>query len=68
MINFHHIDCLQFMADKPDKCYDLAIVDPPYCVGAADGRFGGKSKSPARVGGKINAKAYTNHNILPDKN
>ncbi|NTU49541.1 MAG: site-specific DNA-methyltransferase [Desulfobulbaceae bacterium] len=30
MINLHNIDCLKFMRDLPDKCYDLAIVDPPY--------------------------------------
>jgi len=32
-INFHHTDCMTFMASKPDKCYDLAIVDPPYGIG-----------------------------------
>lgn len=30
MINFYHGDCLDFMRDKPDKFYDLAIVDPEY--------------------------------------
>lgn len=34
MINLYHIDCMEFMADKPDKFYDLAIVDPPYGIGA----------------------------------
>ena len=24
------IDCMQYMATLPDKCFDLAIVDPPY--------------------------------------
>jgi DNA modification methylase len=32
MINFHNIDCIQFMASKPDKFYKLAIVDPPYGI------------------------------------
>ena len=32
-INFFNIDCMEFMRDKPDKCYDLAIVDPPYGIG-----------------------------------
>jgi site-specific DNA-methyltransferase (adenine-specific) len=32
-INFHHIDCMEFMKDKPDKHYPLAIVDPPYGIG-----------------------------------
>lgn len=30
MINFHNIDCMQFMKSVPDKHYELAIVDPPY--------------------------------------
>ena len=29
----HLIDCMDFMKDKPDNCYDLAIVDPPYFDG-----------------------------------
>ncbi len=32
MINFHNCDNMQFMADVPDKYYDLAIVDPPYGI------------------------------------
>ncbi len=27
------IDCMDFMKDKPDNFYDLAIVDPPYGIG-----------------------------------
>lgn len=30
MINLHLGDCLEAMRQMPDKCYDLAIVDPPY--------------------------------------
>ena len=29
-IDFFHGDCMNFMRDKPDGFYDLAIVDPPY--------------------------------------
>ena len=32
-INFYMCDCIEFMKSKPDKCYDLAIVDPPYGIG-----------------------------------
>jgi len=32
MINFHNVDCLEFMKGLPDKAYSLAIVDPPYGV------------------------------------
>ena len=28
-----NIDCMEWMATKPDKFYDLAIVDPPYGIG-----------------------------------
>ena len=28
-----HGDCEEFMRDLPDKCFDLAVVDPPYGVG-----------------------------------
>ena len=30
MINLYNCDCMDFMKDKPDHYYDLAIVDPPY--------------------------------------
>jgi site-specific DNA-methyltransferase (adenine-specific) len=36
-INFHNIDCMQFMANVPDKYFDLAIVDPPYGIKASSG-------------------------------
>lgn len=31
--NLYLIDCMEFMKDKPDNFYDLAIVDPPYGIG-----------------------------------
>ena len=34
-INFFNVDCIEFMKSKPDKCYDLAIVDPPYGLNIA---------------------------------
>ena len=40
-INFFNVDCIEFMKSKPDKCYDLAIVDPPYGIG--DKFKGGKT-------------------------
>lgn len=46
MNKVHLIDCMAFMADKPDNYYDLAIVDPPYFKAAEMDYFyhGGKSK------------------------
>lgn len=34
-INFHHADCMDFIRALPDKAFDLAIVDPPYGIGAS---------------------------------
>jgi site-specific DNA-methyltransferase (adenine-specific) len=47
MINFHNCDNMQFMANVPDKYYDLAIVDPPYGidVNVSMGRRKGDKKS-----------------------
>jgi site-specific DNA-methyltransferase (adenine-specific) len=28
------MDCMEFMKDKPDNFYDLAIVDPPFGIGS----------------------------------
>jgi site-specific DNA-methyltransferase (adenine-specific) len=64
---FDNIDCMIGMAEYPDKYFELAIVDPPYNVGASDGNFGGKLKAPSMVSGKIKAKNYTNHDKTPDK-
>jgi len=38
MVNFHNIDCMEFMKNVPDKYYNLAIVDPPYGIIASNGR------------------------------
>ena len=40
-INLYNVDCMDFMKSKSDKCYDLAIVDPPY--GICDKFKGGKT-------------------------
>ena len=34
-ITVHNADCLEAMRAMPDKAFDLAIVDPPYGIGAA---------------------------------
>jgi site-specific DNA-methyltransferase (adenine-specific) len=34
MINLNNCDNMEFMKGIPDKYYDLAIVDPPYGIGA----------------------------------
>lgn len=63
----YNCDCMDFLAQCSDKQFDLAIVDPPYNVGASDGNFGGKKSAPSKINGKINGKNYANHNQTPEK-
>jgi site-specific DNA-methyltransferase (adenine-specific) len=47
MIELHNIDCMDYMRALPDKAFELAIVDPPYGIGAASvhaGKGGGNYK------------------------
>lgn len=42
-ITLYNCDCMEFMKGVSDNYYDLAIVDPPYFKGVANGSyFGGK--------------------------
>ena len=52
-INFFNVDCIEFMKSKPDKCYDLAIVDPPYGIGIDGQKQSINNKNP-----KANRKAH----------
>lgn len=40
MVNFFNMDCMDFMANVPNGFYDLAIVDPPYGIDAANMNLG----------------------------
>ncbi len=42
-IAIHQMDCLEAMKDMEDNAFDLAIVDPPYGIGA-DGTQGFATK------------------------
>ena len=48
-IKLYNCDCMELMAKTPDKYYDLAIVDPPYFKGVANGRFYGCKISKSGV-------------------
>lgn len=37
---FYNMDCMEGMKEFPDKYFDLAIVDPPYGIGADKGTGG----------------------------
>lgn len=34
MNSAYNMDCMEAMRQMPDKCFDLAVVDPPYYDGA----------------------------------
>jgi len=38
-IRLIHGDCMDYMQDLPDNAFDLAIVDPPYGIGAGHKNF-----------------------------
>ena len=64
MITMLNMDCMDYMATLPDKAFALAIVDPPYNVGASDGMFGARKegKHSSQYSG---LKHYANHNSTP---
>ncbi len=45
-------DCMALMARYPDKHFDLAIVDPPYGIGASKGTWGSSNKGKVTNYGK----------------
>lgn len=38
-IKLYNMDCMEAMKAMPDKCFDLAIVDPPYGIGISSNSF-----------------------------
>lgn len=60
-INPKTMDCMTYMAGLPDKAFQLAIVDPPFNVGASNGSFGNKGKYVRK-----DLKHYANHDSVPD--
>jgi site-specific DNA-methyltransferase (adenine-specific) len=65
-IRLHNLDCMIGMAAMRDKQFELAIVDPPYSVGASDGKFGGKKEHQSKVYA-ADGKHYTNHSTRPEQ-
>jgi len=41
---YYNMDCMAGMREFPDKFFDLAIVDPPYGIGEANGRIRARKK------------------------
>ena len=44
MINIYNQDCLEAMREMSDNQFDLAIVDPPYGINAANMQMGNNSR------------------------
>ena len=61
-INLHLGDCMDLMRGRPDGFYDLAVVDPPYGIGASSMNMGsGKSKRCSKIKNrKWSAKEWDN--------
>ena len=53
-IKLVHGDCMTYMKDLPDNAFDLAIVDPPYGIGA-DIAQNNAAKQRIKAGGKSKA-------------
>jgi len=68
MINLYNCDCMEFMKDVPDDYYELAIVDPPYGIGADINQKKRSSKKwSGKSGGQWKAYKETNwDNNTPD--
>ncbi|MBP6456632.1 MAG: site-specific DNA-methyltransferase [Chitinophagaceae bacterium] len=59
-------DNMLLMARYPDDYFDLAIVDPPYNVGASNGSFGRGGKKSKIKENRKDLKHYSNHNKTPE--
>ena len=51
-----NVDCMEYMRTLPDKFFDLAVVDPPYGIGASIG-FGRSQKESTKI---IKKKCWDN--------
>jgi site-specific DNA-methyltransferase (adenine-specific) len=65
-INFHHIDCIEFMKTKPDNYYDLAIVDPPYGIKASSGASTNGTMRKKIASGKIKGGSWDDKIPTPE--
>jgi len=61
----HNIDCMEYMKSLPDNAFDLAIVDPPYGIDAANMTMGKGSANDLGIHKKKNwDKAIPNENYF----
>ena len=58
----YNMDCMDLMAQYPNKYFDLAVVDPPYGIG-----FDGQRKSSSKHGGRRKKEFKGWDNKIPNK-
>lgn len=51
-IHLHNMDCMDALREMEDNQFDLAIVDPPYGIGAAEDKRGGQQHGKAAAPSK----------------
>ena len=55
----YNMDCMEAMKAMPDKCFDLAVVDPPYGIGESGAKAITRGKQACfGKSSRSNAKAY----------
>ena len=67
MKKFENRDCIEGMKEYPDNHFDLAIVDPPYSVGASNGSFGRGGKKAKNSFYRKELEHYSNHDKTPNE-
>lgn len=68
-ITLIHDDCMNVLRELPSKCFDLAIVDPPYGINiTSSGRLGHYGNSPKRWDKTPPDSDYFNHLFRISKN
>jgi site-specific DNA-methyltransferase (adenine-specific) len=60
-------DCVEGLKRFSDNHFDLAIVDPPYAVGASNGNFGRGGKKSKIKEYKTDLTHYENHDEVPNE-
>lgn len=68
-LDLRNCDCMQLMSEYPDKYFDLAIVDPPYGIGASTKNFirQGKQTGKSMAVSGLKYKAGNWDNEIPDR-
>ena len=63
-LELYNMDCMELMAQYPDKHFELAIVDPPYGIGDRLEKGGGKLKNTPMA---TLYRMSTRWDVLPDE-